>query len=165
VEQNYTYVFNVCGTIPGTLPKTCRNVPQSATAGALQVDKRGTPNDDNDDWCYVAGTYSDSTTSLTLLNHDDPTAGVKLTYTGNLCRNGKPRTFDVEMTCADRLNPVPLHAFESGPCHYTVAMPSVYGCPVECPVANRHLCGGNGHCAYDEDKAGARCFCNHGKCK
>jgi hypothetical protein len=100
---------------------------------------------------------------LTLLNHDDPTAGVKLTYTGDACHNGKPRQFTIDLNCADKLSPVPLHAYESGPCQYTISMPSVYGCPTECPVANRHLCGGNGHCAYDEDKAGARCFCNQGK--
>mmetsp|Transcript_411 Transcript_411/g.471 ORF Transcript_411/g.471 Transcript_411/m.471 type:complete len:119 (+) Transcript_411:134-490(+) len=41
-------------------------------------------------------------------------------------------------------------------------MPSVYGCPLECPVSNRRLCGGNGHCAYDPDKSAARCFCNKG---
>lgn len=161
VEQNYTYVFNVCGTVPGIIPKKCKAVQGYAAAGALQINTRGTPSDD-DDYCYVAGTYADKTTSLTLLNNDDPTNGVKLTYLGNMCGNGKPRIFDVEMTCEDRLNPVPLHAFEVAPCHYSIKMPSVYGCPVECPVANRRLCGGNGHCAYDEDKAGARCFCNHG---
>jgi hypothetical protein len=41
-------------------------------------------------------------------------------------------------------------------------MPSIYGCPLECPVTNRHLCSGNGHCAYDWDRVGARCYCNHG---
>eukprot|EP01034_Spumella_vulgaris_P021474 gene21474-27509_t len=41
-------------------------------------------------------------------------------------------------------------------------MPSVYGCPLECPVSNRQLCGGQGHCAFDEDKVAARCFCNNG---
>jgi hypothetical protein len=45
---------------------------------------------------------------------------------------------------------------------YEVTMPSVYGCPLECPVAKRQLCGGNGYCAYDSDEHGARCFCNKG---
>jgi hypothetical protein len=53
-------------------------------------------------------------------------------------------------------------ALELSPCEYTITMPSVYGCPLECPVSNRRLCGGNGHCAYDPDKSAARCFCNKG---
>jgi hypothetical protein len=66
------------------------------------------------------------------------------------------------LACADRLNPVPTHAYELVGCEYTVYMPSVYGCPLECPVANRALCGGQGHCAYDPDKKAARCYCNKG---
>lgn len=161
MEQNYTYAFNICGTVPGVIPTACKNVVGKESAAAFQINTRGTAAD-YDDWCYLVGKYSDKSTALTLLNHDDPTAGVKLTYIGDACGNGKPRTFNIDLTCADKLNPVPLHAYETGPCQYTIAMPSVYGCPTECPVANRHLCGGNGHCAYDEDKIGARCFCNHG---
>ena len=64
--------------------------------------------------------------------------------------------------CADKMTAVPTHALEFSHCSYTITMPSIYGCPLECPVSNRHLCGGQGHCAYDEDKGGARCFCNNG---
>ncbi|KAJ1391293.1 hypothetical protein B484DRAFT_439616, partial [Ochromonadaceae sp. CCMP2298] len=72
------------------------------------------------------------------------------------------RQFKIELQCADRLSPVPTHALELSHCVYTITMPSVYGCPLECPVSNRHLCGGQGHCAYDDDKGAARCFCNKG---
>ena len=72
------------------------------------------------------------------------------------------RKYNIELSCADKLNPVPTHAYELTGCEYTVYMPSVYGCPLECPVANRALCGGQGHCAYDNDKKAARCYCNHG---
>jgi hypothetical protein len=162
VEQNYTYLFNICGSVPGDyVPKNCRAVPGVAGAAALQINKRDTPSD-NDDWCYLVGTEASS--KVTLLNQDDPTAGLRLTYYGDYCHgSNSPRKFQIDLSCYDKMNPVPLHAFETGPCEYTISMPSVYGCPLECPVANRHLCGGNGHCAYDDDKGGARCFCNNGK--
>jgi hypothetical protein len=112
----------------------------------------------------MTGAYSDKTSKLTLLNANDPTGGLQLTYYGDYCVGASsPRKFQIDLICADKMNPVPLHAYELAPCEYTVSMPSVYGCPLECPVANRHLCGGNGHCAYDDDKASARCYCNHGK--
>lgn len=163
VEKNYTYVFNVCGAVPSDyIPKKCKDVQGYSGAGALQVDKRDTPDNADDDFCFLVGAYSD-TAKLTLLNPDDPTKGLKLTYKGDPCRGSrKPRLFQIDITCADKLNPVPLHAFENAPCEYTVEMPSVYGCPLECPVASRRICGGNGHCAYDDDKSAARCFCNNG---
>ena len=102
------------------------------------------------------------TTKLTLLNQGDPSKGLSLVYYGSTCSNGDQRKFNMELICADRMSAVPTHALEYTHCSYTITIPSIYGCPLECPVANRHLCGGNGHCAYDEDKAAARCFCNHG---
>lgn len=131
-------------------------------AGALQINARGTP-DTVDDWCYLVGSSTPSATTVKLLNSEDPTKGVEVTYAGSYCNGGKQRKFHIQMQCADKLNAVPTHALELEPCAYTVTMPSVYGCPLECPVANRKLCGGNGHCAYDDDKEGARCFCNSGK--
>jgi len=168
VEQNYTYIFNVCGSVVDSIPWACdkMDAKKLASAAALQVNKRAT-SDVYDDWCFMVGSYSDSTTKLALLDEGDPTAGISLTYYGDYC-NGKQgetpkqRTFRIELSCADKLSPIPTHAYETSGCSYTVYMPSVYGCPVECPVAQRRLCGGNGHCGYDIDKQGARCFCNKG---
>lgn len=119
-------------------------------------------NTPDDDWCYAVGEYADGVTSLSLLDSQDPTKGVRLEYLGNTCSNGKQRRFKVEMPCADRLNPTPVSALELEHCQYTVVIPSVYGCPLECPVADRKLCGGNGHCHYDFDQNSAHCFCNKG---
>lgn len=161
VEQNFTYIFNVCGAIGGRIPEKCKELAGLSSAGALQVNTHE-DNDDSDDWCYVVGNYAKETTSIDLLNHDDPTAGLSLTYSGSLCSRGDQRKFIMEMPCADKLNPIPTHALEYSHCVYTITIPSVYGCPLECPIARRHLCGGNGHCAYDDDKSSARCFCNRG---
>lgn len=162
VEQNYTYHFNICGTVTGGIPSACATLPGLNKAGALQVDKRVVSNP-NDDFCYVAGEYGERTTTVELLDQADPTMGLAVTYFGNYCHKGSvQRKFRVELICADKLNPIPTHALEYEYCSYTVTMPSVYGCPLECPVSNRRLCAGNGHCAYDHDKGGARCFCNKG---
>jgi hypothetical protein len=133
-----------------------------SSAGALQVDKRDTDSND-DDFCFVVGAYSESTTSMQLLDAEDPTKGLSLTYLGDRCNHpSAQRKFTLELQCADKLNPIPSHAFENSHCVYTVTIPSIYGCPVECPVSNRKLCSGNGHCAYDYDNNKAKCFCNHG---
>ena len=155
-------MFNVCGAVSTGIPKKCQALSDVGTAAALQINTRGTY-DSSDDYCYVVGKYSEASTKLELLNQQDPTKGVRLTYAGDYCSNGDQRKFMIEMSCADKLNPVPTHALEYKHCEYTITMPSVYGCPLECPVSNRHLCGGNGHCAYDDDKGAARCFCNNGK--
>lgn len=154
-------MYNVCGTVSGDIPKTCATLTGINQAGAIQVDARGTSSVD-DDFCFVVGLF-ESTTSLKLIDQSDPSKGVKLTYYGDYCHNPpNQRAFNIELICADRLNPVATHALETSHCVYEISIPSVYGCPLECPVANRRLCGGNGHCAYDIDKSAARCFCNHG---
>lgn len=130
-------------------------------AGAVQIDKRGTENT-NDDFCFLVGAYNEASTRLELLDQNDPTKGLRMGYSGAYCNNGIQRQFNIELQCADRLSPVPTQALELSPCKYTITMPSVYGCPLECPVSNRALCGGQGHCSYDDDKAAARCFCNNG---
>lgn len=161
IEQNYTYMFNICGTVADGVPKECAAVSGISSAGAVQINKRGTISED-DDYCYVAGTYSESSTLISLIDQGDPTLGLKITYLGNYCSGGDQRKFMIELQCADKMSPIPTHALEYAHCEYTITVPSVYGCPMECPVSNRHLCGGNGHCAYDTDKSSARCFCNKG---
>jgi hypothetical protein len=162
VEQNFTYYFNICGTVTGNIPSACSSLAGLNVAGAIQIDKR-IESDPNDDFCFMVGSYSDSITSMALLDQQDPSKGVYLTYYGAYCNHpSSQRRFRIELQCADRMNPIPTHALEYEHCAYTITIPSIYGCPLECPVAERHLCAGNGHCAYDSDKGAARCFCNHG---
>jgi hypothetical protein len=160
-EQNYTYLFNVCGEVSGVIPDECKSVADVATSAALQINTRGTASE-ADDWCYSVGQYSEASSQMSLLDDSDPTKGLSLVYAGDYCHNGVQRKFNIELICADKLNAVPTHALEYTSCSYTITMPSIYGCPLECPVSNRKLCGGNGHCAYDWDKNAARCFCNNG---
>lgn len=161
IEQNFTYIFNICGAVSATLPSQCKNLEGAGSGGAFQINTRGTY-DPNDDYCYLVGKYSDSSSKVELLDSGDPTKGMALTYYGAYCDDGTQRQFRMELMCSDKLSPVPTHALEYEHCVYTITIPSVYGCPLECPVANRELCGGNGHCSYDDDKSAARCFCNKG---
>lgn len=163
IEQNFTYIFNICGSVSSGLPSQCQKLDGANAGSAFQVNTRGTY-DPYDDYCYLVGKYSSTSTTVALLDAEDPTKGLALTYYGAFCTDGTQRQFHIELQCADRLSPVPTHALEYEHCVYTITMPSVYGCPLECPVSNRHLCGGHGHCAYDDDKGGARCFCDNGKC-
>ncbi|CAM9684510.1 unnamed protein product, partial [Ectocarpus fasciculatus] len=159
--QNFTYVFNICGAVAAGIPDACRaNVKASSAALQVNYNDLDSP---TDDWCYAVGDYADGETQLQLLDHSDPTKGVFLEYFGDQCKKtGKQRRFRIEMPCEDRLNPIPTSALELEHCVYTILVPSVYGCPKECPVAERQLCGGNGHCHYDYDSNSAHCFCNKG---
>ena len=161
-EKNYTYMFNVCGPVTSGVPAVCRRKQGVNAAGALQIDKNLLLNDPIDDYCYVVGSFSTSS-QLQLLDTDNPTKGVGLTYYGDYCKSPvEQRRFVIELVCTDKLNPSPSHVYEVHHCTYKAIIPSVYGCPLECPVSNRHLCGGNGHCYYDDDLGSSRCFCNRG---
>lgn len=170
-EQIYTYEFNVCGSVTDyNIEEECRaelvdsrtQESKIPTAGVIQINRHGHVNETNNDWCYVAGYFNEAATTVRLLDTSDPTKGIQLRYLGDFCNGGKQRTVFIHLECADVLAPVPTHAYEYSSCEYTIYMPSVYGCPLECPVAHRAICGGQGHCAYDPDAQQARCFCNEG---
>ena len=162
VEKNYTYYFNVCGTVTAGLPSSCNHVPDLNVAGAVQLDlDLGSVPPVPD--CRVVGEYSTNKFEIRVLDPTDPTKGLQLEYEGGeKCTHGGYRTFNIDMPCANAFNPRPSSAYELKHCAYTTTIPSIYGCPLECPVANRHLCGGHGECSYDQDLQQARCFCFKG---
>lgn len=163
VEQNFTWAFNVCGDV--TLPPA--SCSDSAPAAMYQVTK--TAASEADQICYVAGRYSKDSEEWSLAVPSEPAMGVKLTYYGDYCANdaaGEPnptqRVTDLIFTCADKASATPSTAYEESHCHFSVTIPTWYGCPEQCPISGRRLCAGNGHCAYDTDAASARCFCDRG---
>jgi len=159
MEKNYTYHFNVCNSVTTNVPASCPHAE-----AALQVDDRAGTGE-----CYVVGRYDAASPQWELVDVTDPSKGVRLTYEGDNCphdQNNQPvafkRKFHIDFTCADGTANVPTHALEKQYCEYTVEWPSVYGCPVECPIGGRQICSGNGHCGYDLDMRSPRCFCNDG---
>eukprot|EP00486_Rosalina_sp_Unknown_P009849 CAMPEP_0201596474 /NCGR_PEP_ID=MMETSP0190_2-20130828/193148_1 /ASSEMBLY_ACC=CAM_ASM_000263 /TAXON_ID=37353 /ORGANISM="Rosalina sp." /LENGTH=466 /DNA_ID=CAMNT_0048056841 /DNA_START=573 /DNA_END=1973 /DNA_ORIENTATION=+ len=71
------------------------------------------------------------------------------------------RQFNIQFVCEDNILFVPEEepAYEHSPCSYTLAVPSQYGCPIECGVFDNKVCGGQGLCGYDYTNDASRCFC------
>jgi len=155
VEQNFTYVFDVCADVTGiNKPTVCNGV----TAPALQFD----PSQANPT-CNVLG----RTGGFSLISKGDPSKGVQLTYTGgDQCHHqGSPyRQITLTFGCSNTKIPTPTVANEPSHCNYFVEMDSIYGCPVECPLGgeDRNLCSGHGICGFDQTNQAAKCFCDTG---
>ena len=84
MEQNFTYIFNICGAVSAGVPDKCKSIDGVGSAGALQINTRGTY-ESNDDFCYLVGTYSESSTKVALLDQTDPSKGLSVSYFGE-CR-------------------------------------------------------------------------------
>jgi len=149
-------MFNICGTLTSEIPSSCANLKDINLAAAIQIDYSNPKTEK----CNIVGLYGDTLSKLELLNQNNPSSGVSLTYYGDYCTYGIQRKFIVKLKCDDKLSPIPTQVYETSKCVYTVEMPTVFGCPMECPVSDRQLCAGKGHCHYDSDAGSARCFCN-----
>jgi hypothetical protein len=86
VEKNYTYIFNICSNVALGVPTACLSMGGLSTAAALQINKN-VENDPSDDWCYAVGSYSDKTTTVSLIDQNDPTKGVSVSYSGDYCHS------------------------------------------------------------------------------
>mmetsp|Transcript_15710 Transcript_15710/g.15848 ORF Transcript_15710/g.15848 Transcript_15710/m.15848 type:complete len:328 (-) Transcript_15710:65-1048(-) len=165
IEPNYTYYFNICGTLGvDNVPDKCVALNNYNDAAAVRLNTIENTNINDDSiTCEITGSFSETSSELKLLVEDDPTKGLSLTYYGEYCEQPTTqRKFIIQLLCEDRLSAVPTHAYEYNHCEYTISLPSVHGCPLQCPVSRRRVCAGNGHCAYDTDAGEARCFCNRG---
>ena len=113
----------------GTIPRACTKVSGANVASALQINKRGSLSE-SDDYCYVVGKYDQGfifiilgeikclnqsaflfsvSTKVSLLDSQDPTKGIQLQYVGDYCESSDQRQFNIQMICADKMNPVPTH--------------------------------------------------------
>lgn len=158
-QKNKTYMFNICGVLASGIPTSCLLLNDIRKAAAVRIDSSSNPPE-----CVIAGMYSETASKVQLIDQDDPTKGLAIIYYGDYCSDppSVQRKFIINMVCTDKLNPLPTEAYESAHCEHTITIPSIYGCPLECPVVSRRLCAGNGHCHYDGDKGSAKCFCNDG---
>jgi len=166
VERNYSYVFNVCDTVGHSPDPLCPEPKAGETlAPAYQISEEG-------GFCYRLGgsTTPDKPGDLpavrmdwALLDADDPTVGVSITYNGgDECTAKLSRQLTVRFLCSTELglSPFSMERVIEDKCHYSLTVNTVFGCPVECHVGgNRQLCGGNGFCGMDGDINSPRCFC------
>jgi len=158
-QRNYTYWYNVCGD--SDIPPGCG--PTNAGSGvapAFQVRSDGRCN---------RLSNSSSNSQFTLIDDQDPTKGIQLTYFGgDRCSDPRVtnlrRTFTIKFLCADHVGEQPdARVTESATCSYVLQFKTVFGCPLECGFASRKMCGGHGLCALDTITNKPRCFCNSGK--
>jgi hypothetical protein len=158
VERNYTYVFNVCDDAAVPSRKCEETLAGSGPAPAFQVFGDGS---------CVRLSGSTTTAKYSLLDEDDPTQGVALTYfDGDPCHfPGNVtvrREFTIKFKCSESWGKIPDTRVEESLCKYDLMFETVYGCPIQCPFVNRKLCGGVGFCGMDDDAQAPRCFCNEG---
>jgi len=152
-ERNYTYVFNVCDNV-GHVPRdTCAGVE---AAPAYQVS-------DTQDFCYKLGN-SPTDVDWSLIDADNPTTGVRLTYRGGDQCDGTnyDRTLTVNFLCSTEqgMSEFSHTRVIEDNCQYKLDVNTVFGCPNECYVgSNRQLCSGHGFCGMDDDHNKPRCFC------
>ena len=100
-----------------------------------------------------------------IVDYDDPSTGVILSYTGGdntWCKN--ERSLRLSFYCMNNYQSLPKDSIviEYPQCVYNLQLESIYGCPVECGQVDNKLCGGRGVCGYDRDRQAPRCFCNDG---
>jgi hypothetical protein len=156
-ERNYTYVFNICDQTEPPAPSCMTTQAGTGPAAAFQMrsDLSG---------CHRLGNnYTNSTWGL--IDPLDPTTGIEMTYlNGDWCGSvGHPRTFTIRFRCVDvYANRPSSRVLEADGCHYVLDFDTLFGCPVECPFANRKLCNGHGFCGVDGGIGAPRCFCNSG---
>jgi len=100
----------------------------------------------------------------------DPSKGLALVYSGgDPCGTVANRSLTLFVRCEDDDTPVPEHEpveeSQMEQCHYSINIPSIHGCPVECHSQNafgHRICSGHGNCAYDWDAEKAGCACDEG---
>ena len=157
---NYTYVFNICGSLTSDAPESCTILTDYYKAASVNIDSSNS----SSPRCEITGHLSDTSTKIQSLDSEDPSKGLSITYYGDYCSNpSTQKRFIIILECANQINSIPTSAAEKSHCVHTVTIPTIIGCPLQCPISQNKLCGGNGYCAYDNDIGNAKCFCNHGK--
>jgi len=120
---------------------------------------------DGSDFCKrLGGSLDDDEMSFKLLDSDDPSKGLALTYTnGSKCSSGKSRTFTVQFKCANRQASENRVEELPSKCEYVLEYPHVLGCPTECARGlGYNVCSDHGFCGMDTDLKTPACFCDRG---
>merc|ERR1712070_319922 len=177
--SDYMYTFGVCNNVQA--PKNCLDSTGAPVkrdyywAPGWQTKKsenaltpaQGTP------YCrYLGNPAMMSNMEWALYDEEDPSKGVKMTYTGGeSCStkdaSGNPQRRQLELNFLCSRNQ--LEKFEdqvldeTGHCKYAITVESEYACPLECGFGSSgNICNNHGICRYDTDLKKAKCFCNDG---
>ena len=186
LNKNFTYAFNICEKVlqypsttcrddtDGYCPDDCINSTHGtcATDCKVSITEKGfayqmRTDSDGSEHCNHLASADSSDYEFSLLDEDDPAAGIVLTYyNGDFCGGdtlGINREFSIRFQCENDQFNVPdnerVQEYET--CRYNMTIPSIYGCPSECGIYSHALCGSQGLCGYDWSNNNARCFCYH----
>eukprot|EP01084_Bolivina_argentea_P176280 305070_1 len=184
INEQYHYFFDIGSAFTGTPPAICNSgvhaycphttnttlclqnatkstIPITDNAWAYQVEM----NDNRSSNCYYLSNAIGGPPSWSLINELDPVEGVRLTYSNgdfsSICK--KNREFSINFECENTgamFNPM-IHSnvYEYSLCSYTWSVPSLFGCPIQCPQNNFELCSENGLCSFDQTHNKSRCYC------
>jgi hypothetical protein len=170
VEANYTYIFDICENVESAKMSARATTACAGKEGvALQFDPDPTKSDN----CQVVAQLGDKTDGWDVIDPANPAVGVQIQYSnGDKCHHdaeghevpgGIPRSILVKIPCdSSRTAAIPESAAEPSHCQYEVTIPSMYGCPTQCPISGRKVCGGHGLCDYDTTHKKVHCFCDDG---
>jgi len=177
-QKDYLYTFSICGNVAA--PKNCQNADGTSIvdpywAPAWQTNATQTscftdPLNPNKGKChcfYLGNNDFKEYAKWSLLDTENPGAGVSLTYThGQHCSNGQRRAMKLNFKCSMTAQ---IEKFEqnvideSAHCEYAITIESEYACPTQCGFGGgQKMCNAHGVCGFDSDAKTARCFCNEG---
>merc|ERR1712178_7640 len=172
-EKDYQYTFGICTTVAP--PKNCQKDDGTSrvdptTAPGWQTNAsqtaENTPNIEDRQCAYLGNRVLKDFAKWSLLDSENPGAGVTLTYTeGQHCSSGQRRQLALNFKCSKSdIEKIDRNVMdESEHCKYEITIESEYACPTECGFGGGHsICNKHGVCGYDADSAVARCFCNEG---
>lgn len=167
-EPSFDYEWNFCANV-NPVPGPCNRMGKNSGVAMQYMEVDGFYD------CYIIGRYDPAHDDLyfSLLDQHDPSKGVSMRYPdGERCNNvpadqggsatgTKLRSATIDVLC-DNVELRVESAQEPEECEYHMVMRSWHGCPKTCPVTKKGLCNSHGHCAYDDNKGEAYCFCNGG---
>eukprot|EP01029_Cantina_marsupialis_P018707 TRINITY_DN4308_c0_g1_i1.p1 TRINITY_DN4308_c0_g1~~TRINITY_DN4308_c0_g1_i1.p1 ORF type:complete len:305 (+),score=85.64 TRINITY_DN4308_c0_g1_i1:35-949(+) len=164
-SRDFTYIFNVCDNVP-QIPETENNMCTITTGAEGEQNSGKAPAFqiwNMQEGCNRLGVGDDMLWEL--VDSQNPSRGVQVTYgDGDSCHNGDYRKLTLRFLCEDDYYNIPdeEQVVEINHCHYQISIKTIYGCPLQCQMADRRLCGGNGFCDYDTDLVSPKCFCERG---
>ena len=163
--RSFEYTLNFCGNVVNN-PKPCAHRPDSGVAWRTNLNSSHLT-----DCTRLGGDFTKRPTPIgfKLFDEKKPSKGVVMTMAGGEKPKDCDRVaqLDVVHLCADRSFPPAGRLDETfvelvNNCEYRVFIPSLFGCPKECPVKHGRVCAGRGICSYDTDDQSTRCFCDTG---
>lgn len=168
-EPTFSWEWNFCANV-APVPKPCSKMGKTSGVALQYLEMSDGFYD-----CYIIGRYDPAHDDLyfSMLDPTDPSKGVSMRYpdgekctlpgsAGGAGNSGtRLRSATIDVICDDVALKVES-ATEPETCEYHMVMRSWHGCPTTCPVTSHGLCNSHGHCAYDQKKNEAYCYCNAG---